>query len=227
VARTATRSEIRDRVRRLADQRASQRFTDAELNDDIDLAVAQVYGQIVAARGAKFFEDPTPETFSTVAGTATYNLPSDFWQLSRLCVVVDGREYGLNPFMDNEVDGTRPVNSVWSCRLYHVPACPKLAADGSTFDGINGWEDLVAINVAIKCKQTNEEDCSVLFALQAKEEARIEALKQKRDLSKPHRISDVYARNRRMWPSYDYTGDRPRYMLKNGVIELREGFAEL
>jgi hypothetical protein len=226
MARTATRSEIRARARRWSGLRSGQNWTDTELNDEIDLEVAYVYNKLVAARGAKYYESPTPSSFSSVVGTETYNLPADFFESSRLCVVVNGREYGLDPYMDKEIDGTRPVNQVWSCRLYYVPVASKLTLDATTFDGINGFERLVSLRVALAVKQETEEDLSGLLTMIQLAEAEIDKLKSMRDRSGPHRMSDALTIGRLPWWNHIADGgERPRYQIKNGVISLREGFA--
>jgi hypothetical protein len=226
MARTTTLSELRTRARRLGDNRTSSRYSDSELNDEINLALTYVYDMLVTAYGERYYEKATPSSFSTVAGTATYNLPSDFYKLSRICVLVDGtRERNLERFVDMETDFTQPVQSVFSVRLYYVPCATKLVADGDTFDGVNGWEKMIAALAAIALKIPDEEDLSGLMAMVELETRRIQNAKSARDKGQPHRIADRAGSLRRPWWDYVMTNDAqlPRYSLKNGVVELREG----
>lgn len=226
MARTTTLLELRTRTRRIGDQRSSSRYSDAEVNDEINLALTYVYDMLVTAYGERYYENPTPTSYTTVAGTGTYSLPTDFYKLSRLCAVLDGsRERNLDRFGDMETDYTRVVQKAWTLKLYYVPCATKLVADGDTFDGINGWEKLIAAIAALALKIPEEEDIGSLMTVVELETKRIQNAKGARDKGQPHRIADRVSSRRRPWWDYVVTNDAqlPRYSLKNGVFELREG----
>lgn len=227
MARTTTLSELRTRTKRLGDNRSSSRYSDSEFNDEINLALTYVYDKLVTAYGERYYEKPTPTAYTTIAGTGTYNLPSDFYKLSRIAVVLDGsRERNLDRFVDMETDFTRPVQKVWAVNLYYVPCATKLVDDADTFDGVNGWEKLIAALAAVALKIPDEEDLTGLMTLIQMEEKRIQDAKGARDKGQPHRVADRANNLRRPWWDYVMTNDAmlPRYSLKNGVVELREGY---
>ncbi len=76
-----------------------------------------------------------------------------------------------------------PLN-VW---YYPVPA--PLAADSDTFDFVAlGWNDYVAVDVAIKIKDKQESDCTVLMAQKEALKQRIRARAGRRNQTQPHRM---------------------------------------
>lgn len=58
-------------------------------------------------------------------------------------------------------------------------------------DGISGWEEMVVIEAAIKCKDKEESDCSVLIARRTKKEKDIEGIAANRDPGTAARTADV------------------------------------
>lgn len=77
---TITRADIRTRVRTHADfPNADQGKLDTVVNLLIDDACAEYYDLLVSVRGQEYFQ--STGTLSVVAGTATYSLPADFYQL--------------------------------------------------------------------------------------------------------------------------------------------------
>lgn len=66
-------------------------------------------------------------------------------------------------------------------RLWYVPACPVLASDSDTFDGVNGWDEYAVVDAAIKCLQKEESDTSLMMARKAQLEQRITEMATGRD----------------------------------------------
>lgn len=198
-------------------------WTDPEIDASLNTALADLWNKLVEAKGARYYENPTPSTFSTVANTATYPLPADFLQLSRICVLVDGRERNLKRFVDAETDDTIPVSKVWSGRIYYVSTFTPLSGDGAVFDGINGFEEWATLKTSIKMKQASQQDVTDLMTLWQLKDRAIEAMKDKRDKGQPFRMPDVISQ--RPWYEQRVSFELPRYQLKNGVFELRERFA--
>lgn len=62
-------------------------------------------------------------------------------------------------------------------------------------DGVNGWEEYIVVDAAMKCLQKEESDVSVLMAEKSALKQRIEAMASNRDAGKPERITDVNAQN--------------------------------
>ncbi|HEX6274200.1 MAG TPA: hypothetical protein VFZ53_14265 [Polyangiaceae bacterium] len=104
MARSVTRATIRDNARLYADQRpggGSTFINDDEYNRLIDLALAELYDRLVAARGQEYYEKEDT-SITTANGTANYSLPTDFYQM----LAVDLR---------------------WGTRLEQVPALEHIA----------------------------------------------------------------------------------------------------
>ena len=214
------------RVRRHVDLRVGQHWTDAEIQEQLNVHLADLYDKLVNAHGERYFEKATPTTVTTIAGTAGYSLPADFFKMSRFCALVNGREYPLDRFTDAEVDGTRPVSRAMTLNLYYVPTCPILASGASTFDGINGWEEYPILLTAIDYKQASEQDPSGLYALLDIQNQRLSKITRPRDKAQAYRMTDVTGRSRNdryNWLT-DATGELPRYQLRATDVELRDGF---
>jgi len=68
-------------------------------------------------------------------------------------------------------------------------------------DGVNGWEEYIVVDAAIKCLQKEESDCSVLLAQKAAIVARIESEASNRDAGMPSTVSDTSTENLTgLWP---------------------------
>lgn len=216
---------MRTRVRFHTDRRVSQFVTDTEIDEQINVSIAHVWGELASAGGERYCESNIPQAITTVAGTATYALPADHMKTSRLVVVLDGREYPLEPFVDQETYGTRPVNKAWSLRHYYVPASPILTGV-QTFDGINGHEEMACLHAAMNVKQMSEEDMQGLVMLYGIEKDRLIKQRSPRSKQAPFRMPDVLSNRQRPW--WDHvipnTDQLPRYQLMKDHIELREGF---
>lgn len=77
---TITRADIRTRVRMHADlPNSNQGKLDTAVNMLIDDACAEYYDLLVSVRGQEYFQNSG--TLPVTSGTATYSLPSDFYQL--------------------------------------------------------------------------------------------------------------------------------------------------
>ena len=78
-------------------------------------------------------------------------------------------------------------------RLWYVPTLTALSADGNvTVDILNGWEEYIVIDAAMKALAKEESDVSV-FAMRKQAIAdRIDAEAENRDAGMPARINDVY-----------------------------------
>lgn len=76
-------------------------------------------------------------------------------------------------------------------RVFYVPRLTVPASDSDVLDGVNGWEEFIVIDAAIKALQKEESDCSVLLAQKAAIIARLEAEAENRDAGSPQRVADV------------------------------------
>lgn len=215
MALSVSLSTLRTRVRRMADVEGdTTRFPDAELTAYINESLTWVYDLLVEA-DENFYASTTPATVSVVNGVSTYALSSSVYKVLGMDVSIGGEVLTLRPFewternrytsisgwsvqnplayqlRGNNVSFIPTPTSSHTVSVYYVPAFALLSADGDTFDGVNGWEELAVIQAAIKVlrkddRPTNEleRDRDVLLS-------RIEAMKPSRDLGSPHRVVDV------------------------------------
>lgn len=85
-------------------------------------------------------------------------------------------------------------------RIWYVPRLTTLSADGDTADGISGWTEYIVVDAAIKMKDKEESDVSVLGARKQMLIQRIEAAAENRDAAMPMTVSDNMSSN------YDWPG---------------------
>lgn len=82
--------------------------------------------------------------------------------------------------------------------VHYIQAPQTLAADGSTFDGIAGFEEWAILRVAILIKQRAEGDTSDLWALLKEEEGSISSTAGDRDAGRAPVPAKVWGRRARM-----------------------------
>lgn len=220
MARTVRLDALRSRARVYSDQRTSDEanafITSTELNTIINDQLAELYDLLLSARGQDYYI--TSDTLSIVAGTTTYSLPADFYQLKTVTLEWGTHEHELvepinsvagRAALNNDDDWTQygrkgyrlrgtnieflpEPSSAVTCRLQYVPTCTVLTNDSDTFDGVNGWDKLVSLGAAMEMLEIEEEGSSSrLQPLYDRTYARIEALAADRDADQPMQIEDV------------------------------------
>lgn len=109
--------------------------------------------------------------------TPTWNIVG----LSYLRYMVQGDSLKLVPM----------PSSPQQLRVWYAPAFIDLVNDADTFQGVNGWEEYVIVDVAMKMLAKEESDVSVFAAQKMAISQRIEEMKLMRDIGSPGRIGDV------------------------------------
>ncbi len=239
MARTVTLGKLRGLARLYADQRPADEAnafvkavgttTTAGLNDLVNLALCELYDDLVKAGGTDYYR--TVDPIAIVAGTALYNLPATFYQMLdlRLEWAVNDVE-PVGSIKDRDYYKFKNTGSAWGSwsmkayriagaqiellptptvavtgRLAYVPACPVLTADSDTFDGVNGWEKVVALKVAMELRAIEQTGFSSdLERLYKMEKDRIEGMAGDR-AAEPDQVTDVYPDRYVAWP---YVGGR-------------------
>lgn len=238
MARTVTLGKLRGLARLYADQRPSDETnafikaagtaTTAGLTDLVNLALCELYDDLVKAGGTDYYR--TVDPVSIVAGTSLYNLPGTFYQMLDLRLEwatndvepvfnIKDRDYYKFKNTSNwgawSVKGYRiagsqieilptPTSAVTG-RLAYVPACTVLVNDADTFDGVNGWEKLVALKVAMELRAIEgtgfSDDLEKLYEMEKK---RIAGMAGDR-AAEPDQVTDVAPDYYAAWP---YVGGR-------------------
>jgi hypothetical protein len=196
------RTDVRDR----ADMKHSTFCTDTEINGYINSAIKELYDKLVEATEDYFI---TSDTIATDGTTDTYALPADFYKMNGVDYSVNGIDQPMERFVFEDrhkyIYNTnivryriinnnivfKPVPSAQTITIWYTPVYTSLSNDNDTFDGINGWEDFVICDAAIKCLMKEESDVSVLMVEKQQIEERIEAMKKNRDQGRPDRVTDV------------------------------------
>ena len=219
---------INDAYKRADNENATDRHPRTDVLRYVNQGVTELYDLLVKARGADFFRSSV--NITTTASTSTYALgAADFYRL--ISVRVDGDSGGpLVPFDPQEeaalrisdYGATYPTHYLlWGgsnieLLPYHdadstvvvtyVPRSTDLTdASNSYFDGINGWEEYVAM-FAARCMAIKDEDNELARVLEgdmARMAVRVAELAPKRDGFRAKRVRDVRGpqamrRNRRL-----------------------------
>jgi hypothetical protein len=212
---STTLSALRTRVRFKANMENSQFCTDAEINQYINDAYQGLYDILVGK-----FEDyyvTGPVTITLASGESTYTLPSGFYKLlgvdrslggdnyypltpfnfrNRNAVAVNNRRFGVVPYLQYRIvgDTLRFVpedQAVGEFRIWYVPKATLMTADSDTIEGVNGWEEMVVIDAAIKCLIKEESDTNQLSLEREILRKRIDELALNRDAGEVQTIQDV------------------------------------
>jgi hypothetical protein len=207
----------------------SQFVSKSEWNSYINASATELYDLLVAASEDYVLSSAT---LSLTSGTDTYPLPGDFYKLRGVDLVLDaqGNAVTLQPFnfaernnyiftptwnvvglsylryriQGNSIRFVPVPSNPATIKLWYVPALATLSADSDTLDGVDGWEEFVVIDAAIKAKDKEESDVSVLAAQRAAIIKRIEAMASSRDAGMPHKIADT---SRMMpWEFWSFAG---------------------
>jgi hypothetical protein len=222
MARTRTLAELRaDAYLRADTDSAEDRHKPADVNRYVSQGLSELYDMLVEARGRTYYRKRPALTVTTDGETTAFPLPEDFYRLISIRVAGSGG-LSLAAFGPEDEPMLREPSAAvtWPTHyelqaghievlplpkagvelvVEYVPTCPVLAADGATFDGVNGWEEFAAMYAA-KCMATRDEDWEVVAALSREMERmkeRIVKLAPTRDAFRPERVKDV--RGARWW----------------------------
>jgi hypothetical protein len=78
-------------------------------------------------------------------------------------------------------------------KLWYVPAQTPMTDTADTLDGVNGWEEYVVIDAAMKALIKEESDVSALMAQKEAIKRRIESMSQNRDAGMPETCGGYHA----------------------------------
>jgi len=217
--------ELRNRSRQRADMVNSRFITDAELNYFINASFGELYDLLVNSRGENYYV--SSYNFTTTINQDTYPLPADFFKLMGVDYVTSTtqaitlkafrwqeRNRFREPFYNvrnynlmYQVRGNNLVfiptpNGSQQIRLWYIPRHQELALDTDSFDGINGWEEYIIIDAAIKMRVIEESPVEELILAKNDMKARILSACSGRDSGEPPRVVDTdsnYAGFRNLW----------------------------
>jgi len=211
--KTVSVLSLKDRIRKRTDQENSSFISDDELLEYINSAYAEFYGLLTT-----IYEDYNISTsdFLTVDGANMYNLPSNFFKLTGVDFdadtdnVQDVLKFQFNernnisqPFYyNNNTLNLRyrlladsivflpapPAGHL--VRLWYIPSAPNLTFDTQLIDGINGYEEMIITEVAIKIMAKQEQDATPFLIQKKAVMTRITEEAPSRDAGKPSKVGD-------------------------------------
>lgn len=221
MARTVTLSSLRTWARELADVESDPNIGDSELTALANRHLTEVYDALVNAGPPEYYAAST--TVTTVAGTTLYALPVDFRTLLDIYSHESETDLRLVHPMGNGQRGRYVApTGVWTCTVEYVPAAAMLVADGDTFDGVSGWEELIVNLMARDVMVKRESDPSVIINTIDRLQARISVRARSRDRGHPKYTTDVDAQAT-SFPWGTSTGSRiAAYRLRGDNVELYE-----
>lgn len=210
---------LRLQARERADMVRSKFISEPELKQYVNNSIKELYDLLVATFSDYYIANPLE--FTLAGTQDGYSLPTDFYKLRGLDKSIDGASsesswYSIDSFnfaernrynytnaivnafplvkyrvFGGQVKIIPPQNAAGLYRMWYIPRAPDLVADGDEFDGINGWEDYVVVDAAIKMLQKQEDDVGVLMAQKQQLKERIEAMAASRDAGAPETITDA------------------------------------
>lgn len=195
-----TLAQLRTLARQESDNVGQSFVSDAEFNRYIQGSYNELYALIVESYGDEYYVQ-TPSagyTFTTDGTNSRFALPSAFFKLRGvdLQVQTSGQWVTLRPFRMSERNRySMFANSVpqsgQTVRILYTPLPTLPTADSDTIDGVNGWEEYVIIDAALKALAKEEADVSAMMARKAAMIRRLEGETANRDSGSAGRISDT------------------------------------
>lgn len=225
---SVSRSDLKTRARQRADMENTDFIGDTELDSYIRGSYAAYYDLLVKAYGEDYFSKT--DTFTTTSDTEAYNLASDFYKVLLVELKISNNRYvPLLPFEFTDIN--RVVSTLPGAgkvvRYTYVPVFSNFANDADTKDFVNGWDEFVVVDTALKMKDKEESDVSVLKMERDELTNRIISTAPDRDSAYPDRVQDVstydWQSELNNLPGYrqPYVYNSMRYRIRGDQIFLR------
>ena len=211
---TFRESDLRNRVRRMADMENSAFVTDAEIRDYLNMAISELHDIVVEK-----YEDYFIKSTSYDLGDETeLDLPEDFYKVLGVDLDSGGRThtlknysfnersmyradpvFGLDPFAATRyhIQGNKikfiPDNPVGNATLHYVPVATQLKETGpdQISSIIPGYEEYIVVTAAIQCLMKEESDVRTHMVRKAEIKERIESAAGKRNAGDSYAITDI------------------------------------
>jgi len=217
MASTVTLDTLKARALDYCDMTSSGFPDTSRLTDYVNAAAAELYGMLTNS-----FEDYFVETeeINLVSGTGEYALPADFYRLVRAFCVSSDRRHEISKFSIGSVHGSKLTPSQGgTVELWYVPEMTLMSAGSDTVasvipPAINGWDDFIALSVAIRLLIREESDATALMHERDLLRGRIMASAEPRDEGGVDQVQD----NSRRWGGGSSRTDSAPYSLKYRLV---------
>lgn len=222
---TVTLGQLKTRSRERADMVNSKFISDSELASYINASYAELYDLLISSRGENYFIDSY--SFTTTSNQDSYALPNDFYKLMGVDYVTSAsqaitlkafkwqeRNRFKEPFYNTanynlmyQIRGNDLVfvpvpNGNQNMKLWYVPVPASLSSDSDSFNGINGYEEYIVIDAAIKMRVKEESPVDELMMAKEAMRQRVLQASSGRDSGEPNRVVDTdsnYSGFRNLW----------------------------
>lgn len=220
MARPTSLSDFKSRCRQRANMENSGFVDDVELIGYINESISDLYDLLIQKYGEDYYTKPAPYSLNVSGSQNQYNLPTDFFKVRGVDLnlgtneaisikqfsMAERNKYRNNYIFSWDQEGVSRARyriigrKIWflpnpsgsaSIDIWYIPLAPVLEDDSDEFDAINGWEEYIIVDTAIKMLSKEESDTSALELRMAKLTNRIETAANNRDAANPMKISDV------------------------------------
>jgi hypothetical protein len=192
MSRTVTRLQLKTRARQLSNVEDDPNITDAELNELVNLHMPDVYDILVSAGDQDYYA--ASYDISVAASTTTYALPADFMRLAHVLVHEGSRKRPVDPMTARDIFDYQAPTGAATVTIEYVPSCPVFTSDADTFDGVDGWDELVSAKMALYVLGKRSGDPSLCMAIIQGTTKRIKSMASERNQGYPRKIIDVEGR---------------------------------
>lgn len=191
-------------------ENATDRFSDAEVNSYIYQSWCALYDYLTS-KGQDYYLSTQP-VYNTALNTDTYALPLDYYKVRGVDVTIGGFARSLSQWRFEERErynyyGTwntglpiayhimngsivfKPLPAgAYPITLYYYPTAPQLVGDGDAINGVDGFEEWVVLDAAIKMLTKDDRDTSALVGERDRVLARVGTMMSSQDAGEPYRI---------------------------------------
>lgn len=214
-----TFADIRDQARQRADMVNDGNIDEDELKSYVNASYAELW-DLLANSFADTYYMAVPYFVTTDGTNDQYPYPPDFFKLRGIdlqlantpnayitlrrstfkernvyAIPIYRAAFGAISFrymdMGSHFRLTPQPTSGRVLRLWYVPRVTKLVNDGDVVDGINGWEDYIVVDAAIKMLMKQESDASGFKVLKDDLKKRIMDSASHRDVGTPPVAGDT------------------------------------
>lgn len=192
-----------------ADMLGSDFISDEQWKRYINKGLGNLYDLLVANYGEGYFTE-TGSEIHVPAGTGEVALPSDFYKLVGIEKKVGSSWVPLEDFqfgerslivesgmaprycLQSEKVLLRPLShSALDVRFIYIKEFSKLLTTSDTFNFKSSWDDYVICKAALKARDKEESDVSVVAAELAEARDNIIRMAPNRDANRPKKVIDV------------------------------------
>ncbi len=220
MARTCTLLQLRTWARQFANVEGDPNITDAELTTLANRHLTEVYDHLIDAGPPEYYA-ATSAPITIVAGTTAYPLAADFRTMLEVHVQETSVETRLVHPMGNGQRGRyRSPTTAGTFFYEYIPTPSPLVNNGDTFDGVSGWEELIANLMARDIMIKRDQDTGDVRANIGALQGRIAVRARSRDRGHPRYTSDLDAQG--MGVGCAANNRIAAYRLRAGNIELYE-----